>query len=75
MNPFCRKVRVEGDVFIKIKVSYYTLDSKGMPEGRQKYEQVEINPEVDEGVGILVEEALSKKLNVSKDKLEVIRMS
>ena len=67
--------KVEGDVFIKIKVSYYTLDSNGMPEGRQKYEQVEINPDVDDGVEILVEEALSKKLNVSKYKLEVIRMS
>jgi hypothetical protein len=56
-------------------VSYYNLDSNGIPEGRQKYEQVEINPEVDDGVGILVEKALSKKLNVSKDKLEVIRMA
>lgn len=66
---------IKGDVFIKIKVSYHTLDSNGLPEGPQKYEQVEINPDLDDGVGTLVEEALSKKLNVNKCKLEVMRMT
>ncbi|MCP3764146.1 hypothetical protein NLX67_17490 [Domibacillus sp. A3M-37] len=60
---------------MKIKVSYYPLDSNGMPEGRQKYEQVEINPDSDSGVSMLVKEELSKKLNVSKDKLKVISMT
>ncbi|MCP3763888.1 hypothetical protein NLX67_16065 [Domibacillus sp. A3M-37] len=69
------KYKGKGGVLIKIKVSYYLLDSNGMPEGRQKYEQVEINPDVDDGVGTLVKEALSKQLNVRKDKLEVISMT
>ncbi|OES46156.1 hypothetical protein [Domibacillus iocasae] len=69
------KYKGKGGVIIKIKVGYYLLDSNGMPEGRHKYEQVEINPDVDDGVGTLVEEALSKQLNVSKDKLEVISMT
>jgi hypothetical protein len=60
---------------MKIKVSYSRLDFNGMPEGRQRYEQVEIEPDSDDGVSMLVKEALSKKLNVSKDKLKVISMS
>lgn len=60
---------------MKIKVSYYPLDAKGMTEGRQRYEQVEIEPDSNDGVEMLVKEALSKKLNVSKDKLKVISMT
>ncbi|MCM3787458.1 hypothetical protein RG959_21185 [Domibacillus sp. 8LH] len=60
---------------MKIKVSYYCLDSNGMLEGLQKYEQVEINPDLAGGVRKLVEEALSKKLYISKNKLKVISMT
>lgn len=60
---------------MKIKVSYSRLDFNGMPESGQRYEQVEIEPDSDDGVSMLVKEALSKKLNVSKDKLKVISMS
>lgn len=60
---------------MKIKVSYYCLDSNGMLEGLQKYEQVEINPDLAGGVRKLVEEALSKKLYISKKKLKVINMT
>jgi hypothetical protein len=66
---------VKGDVLIKIKVSYYTLDCDGMPEGRQIYEQVEINPNSSDGVSVLVKEALSLKLNTNKDKLKIMRMT
>ncbi|WP_050184174.1 hypothetical protein [Domibacillus robiginosus] len=60
---------------MKIKVSYYCLDSNGMLEGIQKYDQVEINPDLAGGVRKLVEEALSKKLHISKYKLKVISMT
>lgn len=74
-QPFLPNDKVEGDVFMKIKVSYHTVNSTGLPEGPQKYEQVEINPDLDDGVGTLVEEALSKKLNVRKSKLKILRMT
>lgn len=46
-----------------------------MPEGRQIYEQVEINPNSSDGVSVLVKEALSLKLNTNKDKLKIMRMT
>ncbi|WP_156153599.1 hypothetical protein [Domibacillus robiginosus] len=46
-----------------------------MPEGRQIYEQVEINPDPSESVSVLVKEALSKKLATNKKKLKILSMT
>ena len=69
------KGKAKGDGLLKIKVSYYNLDCDGMPEGRQIYEQVEINPNSSEGVSVLVQEALSRKLNTNKDKIKIVSMT
>lgn len=56
-------------------MSYYTLDCDGMPEGRQLYELVEIDPDSSDSVSALVKEALIKKLATNKDKLKIMSMT